>query len=601
MLLGTMLSPRRVQALFLSVTLLFAAAVGWLGWRLLEQDRALARQRRMEQLDAAAERAAGALFRRLAEFEEMAGGGALAAGVVRIRRVDGRPEVTPENGLLYWPVTLEGKSVEGSVFAASEEREFRRNDPAGAAELLRGLAGAGDPAIRAAALLRLGRNLRKAGRHGEALSVYGRLAGLGAVIVEGLPAELAAEEARCAVWEELGKTAELRRGAGQVGEGLLSGRWRLGSAAWESQREQASKWLGGLEVDEERRALAEAAGRLWGERGRGRSIWNLGRPVLAVWTDRGGVVASAAVLDGALEEARPFVAVLADFAEPRVGLRVERSPASTKLPWTLAVYGDEDVGELAGRARLLGAGFVLLVLLLLAGSYVVARAVAREMAVVRLQADFVAAVSHEFRSPLSSISQMGELLAEDRWPTPEHRRRGVEVLNRESARLRRLVEGLLDFARMEAGNGAYRLEPVDLGEVAREVAAEFRTVTVTGETGLVPADGEAMRRALWNLVENAVKYSAEGTPVQVAVGREGGRVRIRVRDGGMGIPGEELGRVFVKFYRGREARERRVKGTGIGLAMVKHIVEGHGGEIRVESEAGRGSTFTIVLPEGRDA
>jgi signal transduction histidine kinase len=197
------------------------------------------------------------------------------------------------------------------------------------------------------------------------------------------------------------------------------------------------------------------------------------------------VLASAAVLDSALGEARPFAAVLADFAEPRAGLRVERSPGSTKLPWTVTVYGEEDAGELVVRGRLMGAGFVLLVALLLAGSYVVARSVAREMAVARLQADFVAAVSHEFRSPLSSISQMGELLAEDRWPTPEHRRRGVEVLNRESARLREGArgggassgEGTSGGAGGGKGTGKRRCEE---GSLDMDANADGRTSAASG-------------------------------------------------------------------------------------------------------------------------
>ncbi len=575
------------------MTLVFALAVGWLGWKLVEQDRALARQRRVEQLEAAADRVAGALFRRLAELEEL-------PEAVVLRRGAG--------GLLYYPAGEVAASLGSTAFTASDELEFRRNDPAGAVAVLRGLVETGDVNTRAAALARMGRNLRKAGRTGEALEAYARLAGMPGAVVDGLPGELVGLEARCALLEQLGRKAELQREAAQMGKRLLSGEWRLTHAAWESQREQVVRWVGGLEVDPEKLALAAAADIVWSRGGQGREMLQAGRPVVAVWSSEGGelkgVLAPARVLDGALREASPFVATLADF-EPRradVKLWVERSPAATKLPWTIAVTAREDAtGELSGRMWLLGGGFVLLVALLGGVSFVVARAVAKEMAVARLQADFVAAVSHEFRSPLSSISQISELLNEDRWPTPEHRRKGYEVLSRESARLKRLVEGLLDFARMEAGNAGYRLERVDVGELVGQVVEEFGGVEleVGAELPVVDVDREALRRAIWNLLENAVKYSVGEAREGVEVVRFGAGVAIRVRDWGMGIPAEEQRLVFQKFYRGSEAKQRRVKGTGIGLSMVKHIVEGHGGELRLESEVGRGSTFTILLPEGK--
>jgi two-component system phosphate regulon sensor histidine kinase PhoR len=217
-------------------------------------------------------------------------------------------------------------------------------------------------------------------------------------------------------------------------------------------------------------------------------------------------------------------------------------------------------------------------------------------------------VSHEFRSPLSSISQISELLNEDRWPSPERKRKGYEILSRESARLKRLVEGLLDFTRMEAGTAGYRLEPVQPEDLVRAVVEEFRPgangatldLKVSADLPGIRADGEALRRALWNLMENAVKYSPGTARVHVEAARDGAWLAIRVRDEGMGIPAEEQSRIFQKFYRGSEAKELKVKGTGIGLAMVRHIVEGHGGEIRVDSAPGRGSTFTILLPEEKE-
>lgn len=264
---------------------------------------------------------------------------------------------------------------------------------------------------------------------------------------------------------------------------------------------------------------------------------------------------------------------------------------------------------LTGRRWLLGGGFVLLVSLLAAVGFVVARAVSKEMAVARLQADLVAAVSHEFRSPLASISQIAELLDADRWPTADHRRKGCDILTRETARLRRLVEGLLDFARMEAGKAGYRLAPLDGAEMVRSVVEEFQAtangsqvqLSVASDMPRIQGDREALSRALWNLLENAVKYSPPPARISVEASATDGRLAIRVRDEGVGIPVAEQAQIFRKFYRGSEARARGVKGTGIGLAMVRHIVDGHGGEIRLESAPGRGSTFTLLLPGEKQA
>jgi two-component system phosphate regulon sensor histidine kinase PhoR len=206
---------------------------------------------------------------------------------------------------------------------------------------------------------------------------------------------------------------------------------------------------------------------------------------------------------------------------------------------------------------------------------------------------------------------MAELFDEDRWPSEEHRRRGIEVLGRESARLRRLVESLLDFARMEAGAAHYRLEPLDPGDLVRSTVEGFRRQTasrrheiqlaVAAELPQIEADGEALGRAVWNLLDNAVKYSPDAKAVETDVALREDRLAISVRDRGIGIAPEEQHQIFQKFVRGSQAKARGLKGTGIGLTMVRHIVRGHRGEIRLDSEPGRGSTFTILLPARRMA
>ncbi len=629
------LSTHKAQTLFLGVTLLFAGALCWLGWRLLLQDRALARQRRLEQVEAAADRISALMYRRLGELEE-----ALAdpdhssipkeAVLVSARR--DRAAVLPPEGLLYHPVVPISAEPPASTFAAGEAIEFQKSDCAAAAEAFRPLTRSTEPAIRAAALVRLGRNLAKCGRVPEALRIFDDLAAMGETPVGGLPAELVALEAKCSLLEKLGRRSDLERGARFLHDQLVMSRWRLSRASYEFKMEEARSWLGeipGTSRLVKKAALSAAAEVLWadwlrepGSKGR-RLLTPDGYPVLVVWIsgpdELTALLAPADIFGSALRVPEEFQARLIDLegrivmgpAElPLGGIRVERTPASTRFPWTLQVTApDSGSAALAGRQWMLAGGFALLVSLLGAASWLAVRATSKELAVARMQADFVSAVSHEFRSPLSSICQIAELLNEDRLPSDEQRRRSFAILGQESARLKRLVEGLLDFARMEAGVARYSLEPLALGELVSAVVEEFQAqpaarghnVQLSVSPGLpeIEADREALGRAVWNLLDNAVKYSPESTPVWVEVATDGGNLAIRVRDEGPGIPVAEQKQIFRKFVRGSQAKLRGVKGTGIGLAMVQHIVRKHGGEIRLRSELERGSNFTILLPVRR--
>jgi len=222
-----------------------------------------------------------------------------------------------------------------------------------------------------------------------------------------------------------------------------------------------------------------------------------------------------------------------------------------------------------------------------------------------MQSDFVSAVSHEFRSPLTSIRQLSEILAFGRVPGEERRQTYYETLVRETQRLQRLVEALLNFGRMEAGARPYRFEDVDAAVLAQHVAAEFENEIAAGRhielrgngDCRFRADPEALGVALRNLVDNALKYSPDHPTVWLEWGVEKTRVAIRVRDRGAGIAPAERKHIFRKFVRGSAAATGNVKGSGVGLAMVRHIVDAHRGEIRVESEVGEGSTFTVLLPQ----
>jgi signal transduction histidine kinase len=304
--------------------------------------------------------------------------------------------------------------------------------------------------------------------------------------------------------------------------------------------------------------------------------------------------------------------VLAQFSATSAQ-QATRSSAETQLPWTLRVVGRDPQAELTqerNRRRLLLLAFTLLFAFVLVGSYFIARAVTRELEVVRLQSDFVSAVSHEFRTPLASLCQLSEMLTDGRVPSDTRRQEYYEGLRRASERLYRLVETLLDFGRMQAGAQQYRFELLEMESFFRGVVEDF--AQEAGERGYlvdiaqhphlppVQADREALARALWNLLDNAVKYSPQNKTVWAKATCENGRVAISVSDKGLGIAPHEQKRIFKKFVRAASAEVAGARGTGLGLTMVEHIVAAHGGQVHVDSEAGIGSTFTILLPSAKE-
>jgi len=219
----------------------------------------------------------------------------------------------------------------------------------------------------------------------------------------------------------------------------------------------------------------------------------------------------------------------------------------------------------------------------------------------------VSAVSHEFRTPLTSLRHVTDLLEEDDEMPKDQRNAFYQVLGRNTERLQRLVENLLDFARMQDGRKPYDLRPVDAGALTTKVVEDFRAevghagsridlVVEDGGRLTVQADVESLAHALWNLLDNAMKYSPDGTAIQVSVRGHPPGVAIAVKDAGLGVPRHERREIFRRFVRGDQAPKLGIRGTGLGLALVSHIVKAHGGTIELESEEGVGSTFRLVLP-----
>jgi two-component system, OmpR family, phosphate regulon sensor histidine kinase PhoR len=263
------------------------------------------------------------------------------------------------------------------------------------------------------------------------------------------------------------------------------------------------------------------------------------------------------------------------------------------------------------RDYLFGALILALVATTVAGTAATIAVLHREARVAKLQTDFVNKVSHELRTPLTSIRMFVETLQLGRIADPDRQREALEIVSEETARLSGLINRLLDWARMESGRRSYQLvrqpvEPiVDAALEAFEPQLLNRPAAVTREiVGKLPpvmADRQALSEAILNLLNNAHKYTGPEKRIAVRAEVSGPVVNITVADNGPGIGERDRKRIFDKFYRARDPLARTIEGTGLGLAMVKHIVTGHRGKVSVSSEVGMGATFLIQLPAAAPA
>lgn len=218
--------------------------------------------------------------------------------------------------------------------------------------------------------------------------------------------------------------------------------------------------------------------------------------------------------------------------------------------------------------------------------------------------DFIANVTHEIKTPIGAITLLSEAI-EDALDDPKQLHRFTDSLRREARRLSNLVTEIIQLSRVESADILANARAVEIGAVVRE--ALERTVVISDAKGidinakypddiLVMGDGELLTVAVKNLLENAIQYSDAGSPVGIGVTTKNGHVDIIVTDQGVGIPSDEQARIFERFYRVDESRDRTTGGTGLGLSLVKHICMSHRGEVSVFSQPGVGSTFTIRLP-----
>ncbi len=646
--------------MFFLTTLGFLIGLGWIGWQWLQSDRDHAERLIAERIDAATDAIAVEIRRNLANVEAeldrfavLAPASldeAMAAAAVRLptdtlfAAFDDRSvRAFPAQRLLYYPVVA--ASEEPYVAPLVTNRAYMEivTNPKGAIELFESLAETGDERAQAEALLGLARAQSKLGHIDAALATYGKL-NRPTVLVAGRPAELLARFGRSELMITHARSAELAEEVKRLDRDLQNGRWQLTRDTYlyytAEVRRLAGRGPSGSPValpNPVALSLAASVDMLWTqwrERGAasevaiGRTTRVVGQQlVFLLWraTNERFVTLIAgptflqdrivgpgrSLLDrhGAqvvLEDAEGRTVLSQGTIAPQ-GRSARRTMAEAQLPWTLRVVSanlEADRAGLSRRRQLVIAGLGFLALFVVVGSYLSVRATTREIEAAQLKADFVAAVSHEFRTPLALLRQFSDLLVDGRVSSDQELRRYYAALQRGTRRLTRLVEDLLDFGRMEAGSRDFVLQPIAArqwftaltSEFQEEVRSKGYELTVTWDAPphvVVQAEESALGRALWNLLDNAVKYSPDCQSTWVSAECEGDRLVIRVRDQGIGVSAADQRVIFRKFVR---ASPSGVHGTGLGLAMVEQIVRAHGGEVHLESVVGEGSTFSIRLP-----
>jgi len=238
----------------------------------------------------------------------------------------------------------------------------------------------------------------------------------------------------------------------------------------------------------------------------------------------------------------------------------------------------------------------------------------REVEVAELKSGFLANVTHELKTPLAMIRMASETLELGRVRNEADSKRFLATISRECRRLTHMINNVLDFAKIEEGKREFMFASADVGRLVHDTLEIFEPqfkqggfevdVDVPENLPRVQLDAQAITQCLINLVDNAIKYSRETKHIAIRVSPDGnGRMRIAVEDRGIGIAARDSERIFEKFTRADTGLVHNVKGSGLGLALVRHIARAHGGDVELTSVPGEGSTFTLVLPlqqEGRE-
>jgi len=277
-------------------------------------------------------------------------------------------------------------------------------------------------------------------------------------------------------------------------------------------------------------------------------------------------------------------------------------------PWRVELFASKTGG--LGLVELKNSYYfwtiLTLIIVLIFGAFLIVRTISHEVEILKIKSDFVSSVSHEFKTPLTSIKALAERLKEGKVKDQSKAAQYFSVISQDTEKLTRLVKNILDFSKIEEGKKEYEFEETDVAQFVAQQIENFRKDEIHKDLKIhaqipkdIPhlfVDRDALSQVIINLLDNASKFSADKKEVYVNFKSDAEDVIIEVKDKGIGIPHDEINKIFDKFYQGKNTLRHSVKGTGLGLTLVKHIVEAHGGRISVESNILQGSTFSLIFP-----
>jgi signal transduction histidine kinase len=276
-------------------------------------------------------------------------------------------------------------------------------------------------------------------------------------------------------------------------------------------------------------------------------------------------------------------------------------------PWRVELYQTGDGGSRFSLYKNIFFWTILALLVIVVfGSGLMIRTIIQEVNLLNLKSEFIASVSHEFKTPLTAMGAVLERLLSDEVKDPKKTKEYYRILSHDSERLKRLVKNVLDFTKIEDGKRDYKLISTDIAQLVSQEVKSFQEenkmtgitmdIEIDDDIPSVSADEEAMSQAMHNVLDNAAKFSGAEKNIQVKIVRRQDSVEIAVQDKGVGIPENEQKKVFEKFFRGKQASSVSPTGTGLGLTLVKHIMDAHSGDVIIRSQPGKGTCVSLILP-----
>jgi len=652
---------------FASLATVISVGLIWTGIRIYKQDRELAIHQIESLIQSSADLisadflvAASVFENRLEEFSRDQFTGNSQSDHIVFSATGSEFRATPEANLLFPPILPADNSQSDSENLIISALSFSDSEPDEIEAANMYLASESEPALKMEALLALYRLHGKAGRTDLQLQALDQLDDYDGNYIQGIPADLWALYGRCRIKEEQQDLPGLINEANRLANDLQLGRWLITYPVYRVFLENCLEWINSdsgssgsqsipLTVSDN---LSAAVYSLWYAWKTGNS--NRANVAQVNWFTQlltAGQTFALREIDGenwffqwkvseqqikaAVGKGETFLnwwapSILEYLEQNELGLAISDeagryitgdeppqdpytlllSSSQTGFPWDFYLWPlNPDALTASGnrRSRFFLASLLLVGMLVMLSGFAMTRTTMREIRVAKLQSDILSAVSHEFRSPLTSVRQLSELIAHDRVMSEEQKNLYFEAISRGSIRLQRLIEDLLDFRRMEAGIWEYKMRPLDIAAMVAEVIEIFSDEVAhqgykielesTIADVAVHGNRETLGRALRNLLDNAVKYSPNNKTIRTRVDRTDHSIRITVSDQGIGIPKSEHDSIFDTFVRGESAQQTLAKGTGLGLSIVWQIVHAHKGSIEVESQPGTGSSFTILLPE----